>query len=312
MGIRISFSRYLKDCNEHVVWNNNTIFFISMIHEYKVKIDYLLLENPKLFQRLFDITQFEMVSSLVKLLELNIESIRIKKLFYNRSKPHNKLEEKVLIFKEILEEINDKYDKIIIDINFLKDLYIKLSKYSDDSLSISFRNSWKTDYIEGLCSEYYYNLKDEKYNHLDRLITNSAFIDYIKYNIRPSIINDVLLSLLNYLLLLQNGYYIGKYINIVDEKLDGLNYYEFIFNYYKKLVEMINNSKDGVEKKLDAYSIVKSFVLKQNTEFSKSEALKGCPSLGSSSVEIALRKLVNDGILERLYSGKRTKYRKRE
>jgi hypothetical protein len=155
-------------------------------------------------------------------------------------------------------------------------------------------------------------LKDEKYNHLDRLITNSAFIDYIKYNIRPSIINDVLLSLLNYLLLLQNGYYIGKYINIVDEKLDGLNYYEFIFNYYKKLVEMINNSKDGVEKKLDAYSIVKSFVLKQNTEFSKSEALKGCPSLGSSSVEIALRKLVNDGILERLYSGKRTKYRKRE
>ena len=42
--------------------------------------------------------------------------------------------------------------------------------------------------------------------------------------------------------------------------------------------------------------------------FTKQDALIACPSLGSSSVEAALKKLVNDGTIERLGSGRKTHY----
>ena len=43
-------------------------------------------------------------------------------------------------------------------------------------------------------------------------------------------------------------------------------------------------------------------------KFSKQEVLVGCPSLGSSSVESALKKLVDDGILIRIGAGRKTLY----
>jgi hypothetical protein len=45
--------------------------------------------------------------------------------------------------------------------------------------------------------------------------------------------------------------------------------------------------------------------------FTKQEALEACPSLGSSSVEAALKKLCEDGTIERIGAGRNTKYVRR-
>ena len=46
--------------------------------------------------------------------------------------------------------------------------------------------------------------------------------------------------------------------------------------------------------------------------FTKQEALVACPSLGSSSVESALKKLVEDGMITRIGAGRKTHYVRRD
>ncbi|MGN0269332.1 MAG: Fic family protein, partial [Candidatus Weimeria sp.] len=60
--------------------------------------------------------------------------------------------------------------------------------------------------------------------------------------------------------------------------------------------------------KSTSYDIVKAYVNERIGKFSKREVLAGCPSLGSSSVESALKKLVEDGTLVRIGAGRKTLY----
>ena len=57
-----------------------------------------------------------------------------------------------------------------------------------------------------------------------------------------------------------------------------------------------------------SYDIVKRYAENKIGTFTKQEALIACPSLGSSSVESALKKLVEAGVLMRLGSGRKTHY----
>ena len=52
-----------------------------------------------------------------------------------------------------------------------------------------------------------------------------------------------------------------------------------------------------------AYDVVREYATNHIGTFTKQNALASCPSLGSSSVEAALKKLVQDGTLIRLGSG---------
>ena len=290
-----------------------------MIHEFKIKQEFFMKQNPKLFQRLVETAEFEMVYSFANRFYSDVDSCRIKKLYSNRCKPQNISEEGVVAFKELIEEINNNYSEIIIDINYIKDLFKKFSKYTKDNINKVFTSSTrKEEFLGRVCFSFNNVLKDQYFEKLDRLLIFSTFINYIGNNIKSSPLNELLLNIINYIILLQNGYSIGKYINLFKESLSlsyfndtvAYDYLELIYNSYKELDSIINNSRKTPLEKLDAYSTVKNYALSQNNYFSKSQALKDCPSLGSSSVEIALRKLVSDGLLERLYSGKNTRYRK--
>ena len=64
--------------------------------------------------------------------------------------------------------------------------------------------------------------------------------------------------------------------------------------------------------KSTSYDVVKAYVSERLGRFSKQEVLVGCPSLGSSSVESALKKLVEDGTLVRIGAGRKTLYARAE
>ena len=53
---------------------------------------------------------------------------------------------------------------------------------------------------------------------------------------------------------------------------------------------------------------MKAFTENKIGAFSKQEALISCPILGRSSVEAALKKLVENGFITKLGQGKNTKY----
>ncbi len=73
---------------------------------------------------------------------------------------------------------------------------------------------------------------------------------------------------------------------------------------FEKRVMIVHNA--GA--KSTSYDIVKVYIQERIGRFSKQDVLAGCPSLGSSSVESALKRLVEEGILVRIGAGRNTLY----
>jgi len=148
--------------------------------------------------------------------------------------------------------------------------------------------------------------------------------------------NGRMSRLLTLLLLYQSGYEVGKYVSIekaiADSKEEYYNslaisdrnwheekndpkpfikyYLSIILSCYREFEKRVGTISDnGV--KSTAYNIVKKYVEESIGVFTKQDVLINCPKLGSSSVEASLKKLVEEGILERLGTGRKTCYVKK-
>ncbi|MDD6698409.1 MAG: hypothetical protein PUE51_08725 [Veillonellaceae bacterium] len=138
------------------------------------------------------------------------------------------------------------------------------------------------------------------------------------------------------LLLYQSGYFVGQYISIEKAIADTKD------NYYAALAEADRGWREGkndpepfitymlaiilscykeFEYRLHiaeqsgtrstSYDIVKTCIAQKIGTFSKQEILAECPSIGRSSVEAALRKLVAEGELDKIGAGRKTRYARR-
>lgn len=145
--------------------------------------------------------------------------------------------------------------------------------------------------------------------------------------------NGRMSRILTLLLLYRSGYVVGQYVSIEKAIAETKeSYYEalraadenwhesandptpfikymlgIVLSCYREFETRITiASKTG--NKSNAYDIVKAYAESTIGQFSKQDALISCPSLGSSSVEAALKKLVEDGTIKRIGSGRNTKY----
>ncbi len=186
------------------------------------------------------------------------------------------------------------------------------------------------DAVAAICESYNQtSAKDE----IDPLILIPCFIlDFLC--VHPFTDGNGRMSrLLTLLLLYRSGFMVGQYISIekaiADTKSD---YYDalarvddgwheeandptpfikymlgVILSCYREFENRVSlTEKSGV--KSTAYDIVKAFALDRVGTFTKQDALMSCPSLGSSSVEASLKKLVADGTLTKLGAGRNTRY----
>ena len=144
--------------------------------------------------------------------------------------------------------------------------------------------------------------------------------------------NGRMSRLLTTLLLYRLGYYVGKYISI--EKLIEKNkdaYYDalskvdkgwhenendptpFIKYILRILLTAYREFEDRmslVETKQSSYDYVKNTIDQILGKFSKAELLERCPSIAKSTLEAALKKLVEDGYIKKSGQGKSTFYYK--
>lgn len=188
--------------------------------------------------------------------------------------------------------------------------------------------------IEKICENYKQAIASEI---IDPLILIPCFIlDFLC--IHPfNDGNGRMSRLLTLLLLYKSGYMVGQYISIEKAISDTKESYyqalaisdrdwqhenndpkEFIkymlgviLSCYKDFEKRIGIAWDNGAKST-SYDIVKKYVTAKIGTFTKQEALSNCPSLGSSSVEAALKKLVNEGIIERIGAGRKTHYVRKE
>lgn len=144
--------------------------------------------------------------------------------------------------------------------------------------------------------------------------------------------NGRMSRLLTTLLLYRLGYYVGKYISI--EKLIEKNkdaYYDalskvdkgwhendndptpFIKYILRILLTAYREFEDRMslaEAKQSSYDYVKNTIDQILGKFSKAELLERCPSIAKSTLEAALKKLVEDGYIKKSGQGKSTFYYK--
>ena len=186
------------------------------------------------------------------------------------------------------------------------------------------------DAIQNICDSFQ---KELALGEVDPLILIPCFIlDFLC--IHPfNDGNGRMSRLLTLLLLYRSGYIVGQYISIEKAIADTKeNYYKVLAQadqdwhtgkndpkpFIKYMLGIILGCYREFEERLTlaeksgprstAYDVVREYAMNHIGTFTKQNALAGCPSLGSSSVEAALKKLVQDGTLTRLGSGRKTHY----
>ena len=184
--------------------------------------------------------------------------------------------------------------------------------------------------ITMICKKYQEALDQEM---IDELILIPCFIlDFLC--IHPSNDGNGRMSrLLTLLLLYRSGYIVGQYVSIEKAIADTKEaYYDALRRsdqgwhegtndprpFIKYMLSIILSCYKEFEARLSiAYvsgakstsvNVVKAYVSERIGKFSKQEVLVGCPSLGKSSVESALKKLVEDGTLVKIGKGRNTRY----
>ena len=136
--------------------------------------------------------------------------------------------------------------------------------------------------------------------------------------------------LLTTLLLYRSGYYVGKYISL-EAKISKIKdlYYDALFEsqkgwhegnddptpfvkYLLSIIEMAHEDFEDrvklISKKASAYELVDNAIKKKLGKVTKSDVAELCPSLSISAIEKAIAKMVEEGRLEKMGSGKTTYY----
>lgn len=149
--------------------------------------------------------------------------------------------------------------------------------------------------------------------------------------------NGRMSRLLTLLLLYKNGYMVGQYISIEKAIADTKeSYYDVLAvadqgwhtdendpkEFIKYMLGIILSCYREFESRVGflwqsgakstSYDIVKQYTNSKIGTFTKQDALAGCPTLGSSSVEAALKRLVSEGAIKRLGSGRKAHYVRKE
>ena len=181
--------------------------------------------------------------------------------------------------------------------------------------------------MQNLCVEY--NKAIEK-RDVDPLVLIPIFIhDFLC--IHPfNDGNGRMSRLLTTLLLYRSGYYVGKYISL-EAKISKIKdlYYDALFEsqkgwhegsddptpFVKYLLSIIEMAYEDFEdrvklisKKASAYELVDNAIKKKLGKVTKSDVAELCPSLSISAIEKAIAKMVEEGRLEKMGSGKTTYY----
>lgn len=142
--------------------------------------------------------------------------------------------------------------------------------------------------------------------------------------------NGRMSRLLTALLLYRSGYVVGKYISLErkiertkniyydvleetsrgwhEEQNDPTAFIKYLLSIILSCYRDFEERIDIIGKKSTAYDIVKKAVGGTLGKFTKKDILELCPSLGSSSVEAALKKLKDENYIQRNGNGRSTFY----
>lgn len=207
---------------------------IALIHEHKGRQDLFIEANKDELNTLVDIAMIQSTGASNRIEGISTTDKRLEELVSQKAEPHNRSEQEIAGYREVLATIHESYEYIALNPNIIRQLHRDLYSYSTGPVGGSYKNSdnviaetdaeghQKTRFtpvpafqtaqaMDLLCSAFNQAWQDDK---IDKLILIPMFIlDFLC--IHPfNDGNGRMSRLLTLLLLYKAGYIVGKYISI--------------------------------------------------------------------------------------------------
>ena len=323
-------------------WDNDILLLCSKIHECKGRQDLFVRQKPAQLNRLIEIARIQSTEASNSIEGIVTTSTRIKQLVNDKTTPKNRDEKEILGYRDVLNTIHESYEYIDISPNHILQLHRDLLKHAGFTYGGSFKNTqnyikftpvppYETPKaIEDICRSY---AETAALEIVDPLILVPAFIcDFLC--IHPfNDGNGRMSRLLTLLLLYKNGYAVGKYISIEkqiektkdvyydvlqeidygwhEEKNDPTPFIKYMLQVvlasYLEFEERVGVI-DGTGVKSSSYDVVKVYVENKIGKFTPADVLANCPGVGRTSVFNALKKLNEEGFIDKHGEGKGSFY----
>lgn len=227
-------------------WNSEILSYVAKIHEYKGKQELFLRQKPMELNRLIEIAKIQSTESSNRIEGIVTTHPRLKQLMDDKTTPRNRDEEEILGYRNVLSLIHENYAYIFVTPNYILQLHRELMKYT----SLSYGGRFKTvpneidlvlptggrkllfqplepyetpEAVERICSSF---RQARDLEQIDVLLLIPCFLlDFLC--IHPfNDGNGRMSRLITMLLLLRNGFSVGRYIPIEERILkDGELYY---------------------------------------------------------------------------------------
>ncbi len=226
-------------------WDSEIIGLIARIHEYKGRQDLWLKQKPTELERLIEIAKVQSTEASNAIEGIRTTNTRLMQLVKDKTTPHNRDEEEIIGYRDVLNTIHENYEFIPVTSNYILQLHRDLYWYSHKSIGGSFKNTQNyisaTDAdgrefvlftplapyetpaaIEEICESYTRTIAAQE---IDALLLIPVFIhDFLC--IHPfNDGNGRMSRLLTTLLLYRSGYMIGRYISLESKIAQNKNLY---------------------------------------------------------------------------------------
>ncbi len=243
----------------------------------------------------------------------------------DKTTPRNRDEEEIMGYRDVLNTIHESYEYIPIRSYYILQLHRDLYKYSEKAIGGRYKNTQNV--IAEICESFNRVIDSCE---VDSLILIPIFIhDFLC--VHPfNYGNGRMSRLLTTLLLYRQGYVVGRYISI-ESKIEKTKtkYYEVLeqcgqgwheeqenpMPFVKYLLGIIlaayrdfESRINLVDDKLPAIEQVRAAIKEKIGKFTKREIMEMVPGIGKASVENSLKKLTEDGVIEKHGKGKATFY----
>ena len=243
------------------------VTLLTKIHECRGRQDLFIEAKSDALDHLMEIAKIQSTEASNRIEGIFTSNERLKMLVKNKTRPHNREEQEIIGYRDVLATIHDNYDYIPPKSNMFLQLHRDLFKYSGKSVGGAYKSTnnviqeedaagnnyirfepvaaWETpDAIEKICESFDKAVSEQA----EMLIVIPAFIlDFLC--IHPFLDGNGRMSrLLTLLLLYRAGFIVGKYISIeylIEQSKE--TYYEALYNSSQNWHEGTNDYSAFVE-----------------------------------------------------------------
>ena len=327
-------------------WDSEMLGLIAAIYKEAGKQEMYLKQRPEELEKLVEIAKIQSTEASNAIEGIVTTNLRIRQLVKEKTTPKNRNEQEIAGYRDVLNIIHESFDAIPITQNYILQLHKILYNHMNNPVAgrtKTVQNYISATYPDGHTETLFTPLApyetpaalDRLCEEYNRVIGNMEVEPLI---VIPVFIHDFLCihpfndgngrmsRLLTTLLLYRNGFFVGKYVSLEAKIARNKDL------YYDALSASQNGWHEGTDdpdpfiKYLlgtilaaykdfsDRFSLVETrrsaleTVKLATGRFTKQDIRELCPALSISSIEGALRKLVESGKLKREGNGKSTCY----